>query len=66
MILLLFFTVDQSVWRCVANVMRFTMLLAQGLLLGWLDPLKIAGCKNVQQCLWIETTSFFNIPGVML
>ena len=34
MVLLLFFSIDQAVWRCLANVMRFTMILAQGLMLG--------------------------------
>ena len=34
MVLLLFFSVDREVWRCVANFIRFTGMLAQGLMLG--------------------------------
>ena len=34
MVLLLFFSVDQSVWRCLANLLRVAMLPAQGLMLG--------------------------------
>lgn len=42
MVLLLFFSIDQAVWRCLANVMRFTMILAQGLMLGFDHQMDIA------------------------
>jgi len=34
MVLLLFFSVDREVWRSVANFIRFTGMLVQGLMLG--------------------------------
>ncbi|CAE7226189.1 VPS52, partial [Symbiodinium sp. KB8] len=34
MMLLLYFSVDRGVWRCLANTVRVTMLLSQGVLLG--------------------------------
>ncbi|CAJ1415208.1 unnamed protein product [Effrenium voratum] len=37
MVLLLFFSVEPSVWRCLSNTVRVTMVLTQGLLLGGMD-----------------------------
>lgn len=34
MMLLLYFSVDRGVWRCLANTVRVTMMLSQGVLLG--------------------------------
>jgi len=35
MVLLMFFSVDQNVWRCTASVMRVTMIFVQGAFFGY-------------------------------
>eukprot|EP00929_Paragymnodinium_shiwhaense_P032082 TRINITY_DN17851_c0_g2_i1.p1 TRINITY_DN17851_c0_g2~~TRINITY_DN17851_c0_g2_i1.p1 ORF type:complete len:354 (-),score=47.23 TRINITY_DN17851_c0_g2_i1:576-1637(-) len=35
MVMLLFYTVNQRVWRCTANLIRLTMIIVQGMFIGF-------------------------------